>query len=107
MKEKILITPNIETKLEDAIKNNASPFEIYLLMIELLNDLHKKSKEEGNDVLGMSLLTASTIMLDFSEYIELAQDKMMHNVNTMLHDFMSKMSKTELPKNVKKNNYKN
>ena len=55
----------------------------------------------------MSLLTASAIMLDFAEYVELAQDKMMHNVNAMLHDFMSKMSKTELPKNVKKQGYKN
>ena len=107
MKEKILISPNIEAKLEDAIKNNASPFDVYLLMIELLNDLIKKSKEDGNDKLGQSLLTASVIMLDFAEYIELSQDKMMHNVNTMLHDFMSKMSKTELPKNVKKQEYKN
>lgn len=105
--EKILITPNIETKLENAIKNNATPFEVYLLMIEIINSIIKKCKEDGNEKLGQSLLSASAIMLDFSEYIELAQDKMMHNVNAMLHDFMSKMSKTELPKNVKKNNYKN
>lgn len=107
MKEKILISPNIEAKLEDAIKNNASPFDVYLLMIEIINDVIKKSKEDGNEKLGMSLLTASAIMLDFAEYVELAQDKMMHNVNAMLHDFMSKMSKTELPKNVKKQGYKN